>query len=57
MNTAVETLISNYDRFNRVHSWNLIKGFLVVSLNCDTVGVTNILTNIKYENEVLHLHI
>lgn len=50
MNTAVETLMSNDDRFNRVHSWNVIKGFLVVSLDCDTAGIVKILSNVKYVN-------
>ncbi|VVC36854.1 Hypothetical protein CINCED_3A003660 [Cinara cedri] len=49
INTAVEILMSNFDRFNRVHSWNVIKGFLVVSLDCDTSGITNILSNVNWE--------
>lgn len=48
MNTAVETLISNSDHFYRIHSWNIIKGFLIVSMECNADGVILLQKNIKY---------
>lgn len=48
MNTAVETLISNSDHFYRIHSWNIIRGFLIVSMECNADEVILFQKNIKY---------
>ncbi|XP_050420275.1 transformation/transcription domain-associated protein-like [Adelges cooleyi] len=49
--TAVETLKSNNDQFYTRESWNVIKGFFIVSLQCDATGILNALSNINWKEK------
>lgn len=50
MHTAVQTLVLDDDKFNRLHSWNVIKGYLVISMEYDSHRILQLLSNIKYYN-------
>lgn len=49
VHTAVQTLILDDDRFNRLQSWNVIRGFLVISMEYDSNRILQLLSNIKLE--------
>ncbi|XP_029341770.1 transformation/transcription domain-associated protein isoform X2 [Acyrthosiphon pisum] len=49
VHTAVQILILDDDRFNRLQSWNVIRGYLVISMEYDSNRVLQLLSNIKLE--------
>ncbi|XP_050530942.1 transcription-associated protein 1-like isoform X2 [Daktulosphaira vitifoliae] len=51
VNTAVEILKTKSNQYYRKESWNIIKGFFNVSLQCDAKGILNVLTNIKWNKK------
>lgn len=49
LDVAVETLITKSDSFLRLHSWNVIQGFITLSMDYDNNNVIKLLANIKYD--------
>ncbi|XP_025202207.1 transcription-associated protein 1-like [Melanaphis sacchari] len=49
VNTATQTLISDDDRFNRLQSWNVIRGYLTISMEYDSNRILQLLSNINLE--------
>lgn len=49
VHTAVQTLVLDDDKFNRLHSWNVIRGYLVISMEYDSHRILQLLSNINLE--------
>lgn len=48
LDAAIQTLMAKSDRFLRVRSWDIIRGFFTLSMDYDYNNIVKLLSKIKY---------